>query len=122
MFIVCKSMEIDAAHYLPRDTGKCGRMHGHRWKVEICVKAEDVDKITGMVVDFRALKQELEATVGLLDHFVLNEILENPTAENLAKYVYCELYPIRDIYRIRVWETPNSCVSFYPDRKEMKGV
>lgn len=109
---VCKRMSFDAAHYLPDYPGKCRDMHGHRWTVELCVEG-DVDPKTGMVVDFAVLGGLLGTLKSKLDHTVLNDVIPNPTAENICLYVKSwEADVLAEeglrVDFIRVWETPDS--------------
>jgi 6-pyruvoyltetrahydropterin/6-carboxytetrahydropterin synthase len=101
---------ISAAHHLPGYKGKCATKHGHNWKVEILADG-DVDKKTGMVVDF----SELKAIVNELDHTNLNKFIRNPTAENIVKYLlrkFYHKYPTL-FFDIKVWESDKSWASDY---------
>ena len=111
--VVAKSIEIDAAHFLPNYEGKCRDLHGHRWKIELAVEGE-VGEVSGMVIDFTDLKRFLDFIKERLDHHLINDIIPNPTAENICLYVESEL--IKDDWGfnpdmwkwIRVWETRDS--------------
>jgi len=112
---VCKRTSFDAAHYLPNYPGKCANMHGHHWEVELGVSGE-VDSETGMVVDFVRLSDFLkEKVVDRFDHTLVNDVIENPTAENIAGRIKLSWDLWRDenclaveLNFIRVWETPDS--------------
>ena len=111
--IVAKSISFDAAHFLPGYNGKCSQLHGHNWKIEFGVEGE-VNKKTGMVVDFKDLKSFLSFIEDKLDHTLLNDTITNPTAENLCNFIKDEfigddwgLGPSR-LKWIKVWETPDS--------------
>ena len=93
--------KFDAAHFLPGYEGKCANMHGHTWVVEVWVSGK-VDPVTGMVCDFGDLKAPIDA----LDHTLLNDTLENPTAENLAKHLRLAYLPL--MATVRVWESENA--------------
>ena len=85
---VSKKMEFAAAHFLPNYEGKCHATHGHTWEVEVTISGEINDK-TGMVVDFVELKKVLEPIIDqFLDHHLLNDTVPNPTAENLAVFLF----------------------------------
>lgn len=113
--IVYKKVSFDAAHYLPHYVGKCQNLHGHCWTVEVGVRG-CIDAETGMVADFKNLKAFLrEAVVERFDHTLLNDVLPNPTAENLVQYVreawgkrLPELMGSRLLVCVRVWETEDS--------------
>lgn len=73
---------FSAAHKLPRYEGNCANLHGHTWKAEIIIKGE-IDIETGMIIDFRAVKDLINA----LDHSYLNDLFENPTCEHITEYL-----------------------------------
>ncbi len=105
---------FDAAHnVLASFKGKCEKLHGHTWKIELFVVGEEANQ-NGMVVDFGILKSALEKITRKLDHTYLNDIKEigNPTSENIAKYVFDNLKKILPktpkLEKIRVWESPKS--------------
>lgn len=79
---------FDSAHFLPNYKGKCKKLHGHTYQVIVKVAGEVKD---GMVIDFSILKKELSKVINKLDHTLLNNIIENPTAENIAWYIKSEL-------------------------------
>lgn len=83
-----------AAHYLRGYRGKCENVHGHNFRVEVTCKAETLDE-TGIALDFKDLKCVLGSIIAKLDHTNLNDFAgldgHNPTAENLARYVYHEI-------------------------------
>jgi len=104
--------EFDAAHYLPHYSGKCSRMHGHSWIVEAFFLATKQDDI-GISIDFKLLKNELGRVLDKLDHTELNQIIEQPTAENIARYIYGKLVP--KPIKVVIWEGRNSAVEYKED-------
>lgn len=84
---VGREVRFSAAHRLPHvpEGHKCGRMHGHTYRLRVEVVGEAQGKL-GWVVDFGDIDDVLRTLVAKLDHRVLNEIkgLENPTSENLV--------------------------------------
>jgi len=83
---------FSSAHFLRNYNGKCERLHGHNWKVQIEVSGNSTDS-QGLLMDFTFLKQELNKVLETLDHKVLNEDVEffqknNPTAENICRYIF----------------------------------
>ena len=116
-----------AAHRLDHYQGKCPNIHGHTWTVEVVVSGEKVDQC-GMLIDFKILKEKLKSVIGEMDHSYLNELepfcggseVYNPTAENLARYIYqnisTELKGIVDglkVCSVRVWESPDASACYY---------
>jgi 6-pyruvoyltetrahydropterin/6-carboxytetrahydropterin synthase len=93
---IFKEFTIEAAHRLPHvPTGhRCGRLHGHSFRIEIHVKG-DVDPQTGWVMDFADMKQAFQPVHDQLDHSYLNDIdgLSNPTSENLSRWIWTHLRP-----------------------------
>lgn len=112
---IFKEFTFEAAHRLPNvpEGHKCSRLHGHSFKVTICVEG-DVDSQAGWVMDFGEIKAAFKPLYDRLDHYYLNEIegLENPTSENLARWIWVRLQPaLPGLSRIIVNETCTSgCV------------
>ncbi len=91
---VFKVFQIEAAHRLPNlpEDHKCFRLHGHSFRIEIHVSGEVGEK-SGWVMDFADIKGAFDPLFEQLDHRYLNEIigLENPTSENLARWIWHNL-------------------------------
>jgi 6-pyruvoyltetrahydropterin/6-carboxytetrahydropterin synthase len=89
---IFKEFRFEAAHRLPNvpEEHKCSRLHGHSFKVELHVRG-DVGRESGWVMDFADIKAAFRPYLDRLDHFYLNEVegLENPTSENLARWIWC---------------------------------
>ena len=62
--------KFSSAHYLENYEGKCEKMHGHTFTVEVHFRADKLDK-SGIAIDFTILKAYLKKI--LPDHQVLNE-------------------------------------------------
>ena len=112
--------DFAAAHTLRDYPGACSRMHGHNWKVELEAVATQLDDI-GMGVDFKVMKQAAREVGGRLDHQYLNDLEPfkniNPTAENIAAYMYKEIAARINSDSIKVtaltlWETERACVRY----------
>lgn len=92
---IFREFRFEAAHRLPNvcHNHKCGRMHGHSYRVEVHVSAAELDPVQGWVCDFADIDYWWSARVPRLDHTTLNEIpgLENPTSENLARWIWRKL-------------------------------
>ncbi len=93
---IYKEFSIESAHRLPNLPAdhKCSRLHGHSFHIRICVEGE-VDPESGWVIDFAEIKAAYEPIFQQLDHHYLNDIegLENPTSENLAKWIWDQMKP-----------------------------
>ena len=106
--------EFDAAHRLPGYDGKCSRIHGHTYTVEVVLDGP-VDEKTGFVMDFYDLKRILKSSLDGLDHRDLNEILPNPTAETIVAHIKDLLERnLRDeetrLVSVKLWEGKNKWV------------
>ena len=103
---------IDSAHYLPGH-GKCGRIHGHTYKIEVIIEGEVRE--SGMVIDFYDLKKGIKETLQEYDHKLLNEILEFPSSEHLCLHIHSRLlekYEKRcDMQRV-FYKGNNSAISY----------
>ena len=95
-------------------------MHGHNWKVEVEVSGNVLDNV-GMVLDFKDIRNSTNNIVNKLDHRFLNDLEPfkeiNPTAENIAKYIFLELSKVVNnnetkIKSIKLWETEKSAVMY----------
>ena len=109
---IYKDFTFEAAHLLPNvpDDHKCKRLHGHSYHVRICVSGP-IESKSGWVMDFAELKQQFTPILDQLDHYYLNEIegLENPTCENIARWIWKELKPtLNQLTRIEIKETCTS--------------
>jgi 6-pyruvoyltetrahydropterin/6-carboxytetrahydropterin synthase len=109
---IFKDFSFEAAHYLPHvpTTHKCRNLHGHSYKVRVFLNGEP-DPILGWVMDFADLKAVVLEVLILLDHHCLNDVngLENPTAENLAKWLWNKIKPkLPQLYEVQVNETSES--------------
>lgn len=104
-----KELRFEAAHRLPHvpEGHKCARLHGHSFKVEITVEGP-VDPKTGWFIDFGELDAVWAPLHERLDHHYLNEVegLENPTSENLARWLWERMKPMLEpLSRVTVYET-----------------
>jgi 6-pyruvoyltetrahydropterin/6-carboxytetrahydropterin synthase len=110
-------IEVDflfsAAHRLPYYQGKCFRMHGHNYKLRVSLTGT-LDPKSGMVYDFGEVQKVVEREVmPQCDHQVLNEIMDNPTAENMIFWMWGKLSThIPGLRELRLWETPEYCVVY----------
>jgi len=126
-----------STHFLKDYDGKCGNIHGHRWRVVVEVKSEKLKEdvqCKGMVIDFADLKDELNKLCDEFDHvfiyekgslkeatikalhdegFIIKEVDFRATAECFAKHFYDEMTKAGfNINRIEVYETPNNCAIY----------
>lgn len=107
-----KVFQIEAAHWLPNvpEGHKCRRLHGHSFRVEIHITGPLLEP-AGWVMDFADLKAAFEPLYRQLDHNCLNEIegLDNPTSENLARWIWDQLKPsLPELSKIVIQETCTS--------------
>lgn len=93
---IFKEFTIEAAHRLPNvpPGHKCGRLHGHSFRIEIHV-CGPVDPAMGWVIDFAEIKSAFKPVEEAIDHRFLNDVpgLENPTSENLARWIWDQTAP-----------------------------
>ena len=91
-----KTFRFEAAHDLPTfpEGHKCRRLHGHSFRFDVVVEG-DLDEKAGYLIDYGDIKAAAAPIVKQLDHYYLNEIpgLENPTSENLARWIWARLKP-----------------------------
>jgi 6-pyruvoyltetrahydropterin/6-carboxytetrahydropterin synthase len=110
---ICVSRTFSAAHYIKGAGGRCENTHGHNYRVEVCVSAARLKK-PGMVADFTEVGRKLDSI--LPDHTMLNEHFDfNPTAENIARYLFDEMTRLYPVSRVRVWENDRSWAEYSAD-------
>ena len=107
-----KQFSIEAAHWLPHVPAdhKCRRMHGHSFQIQVHVRGP-VDPHLGWVMDFAEIKAAFAPVEDEIDHRCLNDVegLENPTSENLARWLWRRLRPALPLLsKIVVQETCTS--------------
>jgi len=102
-----------AAHRLPRHPGKCVNMHGHNYKMQVVLRGEP-EPYQGLVIDFGDVDRIVnERVLSKCDHKTLNDFLENPTAENIATWLWVQLSGhLPGLYEVRLWEIPTACVVY----------
>ena len=132
---IMRVLEFDAAHRVMNHESKCANMHGHRYKVEIHARADELDEL-GRVIDFSVLKSRIGSWIDEhWDHTTIlceddNSILgwlkgyipsnkpvftmkDNPTAENMAWFLLslCRSDLLAgtgvEVWKVVIWETPN---------------
>jgi 6-pyruvoyltetrahydropterin/6-carboxytetrahydropterin synthase len=117
---ISKDFRFESAHRLPHvpEDHKCHRIHGHGFRITVTVGGPVHEKL-GWVVDFQALSDAWKPLHDTLDHRLLNDIegLENPTSENLAKYIAerLRLPPEARLVSVTVHETCTSRCTVYPE-------
>ncbi|MEN6371561.1 MAG: 6-carboxytetrahydropterin synthase QueD [Armatimonadota bacterium] len=120
MFEITVEEKFDAAHCLRGYPGNCERLHGHTYKVQVLLRTPNLDKI-GMAVDFRSVRAALREIIESLDHTFLNELPDftetNPTAENLACYIYVKMSKkfASQVKKVTVWETDSAAASYWEE-------
>ena len=124
MYEVTVEAGFSSGHYLRNYQGKCENPHGHNYKVRVTLAGAELDS-TGLLLDFKLLKQVLRPVIERIDHQMLNDLDPftelNPSAENLAKYFFDQTNVQLDGMtqgRVRVkdctiWETDTTTATYY---------
>ena len=110
-----KEFTFDAAHNLVHYHGKCEALHGHTYRLTVIL--EGFPDKEGMIMDFCELSSLVrERVISKLDHSYLNDIIPQPTAENIAGWVWDQIEALvsqpgteRRLFEVQVWETATSC-------------
>jgi 6-pyruvoyltetrahydropterin/6-carboxytetrahydropterin synthase len=113
---ITKAFTFEAAHRLPHvdPEHRCHRMHGHSYRVELMLEGP-VDARSGFVVDFFDVKAAFAPLLLRLDHYCLNDVegLENPTAENIAIWIWDRVKPLLPLLAgVVVFETQTCWVEY----------
>jgi 6-pyruvoyltetrahydropterin/6-carboxytetrahydropterin synthase len=114
---ISQAFRFEAAHDLPNagEGHRCRRLHGHSYRVELRLDGP-VDPVTGFVADFFAIEAAFKPLLERLDHCYLNKIegLENPTAENIAIWIWKRMKPSLPLLSsVIVFETPDCWAEYY---------
>lgn len=109
-----------AAHQLTMVGEKCENLHGHNWKIEVCLSGERLND-AGVLMDFGEIKAHLSSIMNRLDHKFLNELdyfqNDNPSSENIARYIATELQkeindPSVKVARVSAWESDSAGATY----------
>ena len=123
MFKLRVKKHFDAAHCIADYAGKCSRMHGHRWDVEVVIVGNELNSLN-ILADFADIKQKMKYFINQLDHYILNAQLDedNLTAEYLARWFYNGMTEkVRrawphvsslKVLSVGIWESPECCVEY----------
>jgi len=120
MYTLTVETKFSSAHQLREYKGKCENMHGHSWKVRVCIASEKLNEI-GIAMDFTDLKRITGEVVGPLDHVCLNDLPQfthiNPSSENISHWVFdsvkkrLEGHPVI-LKSVTVWESETSSATY----------
>jgi 6-pyruvoyltetrahydropterin/6-carboxytetrahydropterin synthase len=121
MFELMIESQFSAAHQLRGYMGKCEKLHGHNWRVQVTVSSEKLND-TGMAIDFHELKKIANEALSSLDHSMLNDVFPfteiNPSSENIAKWLYDSIKKRiagtdTTLSSVTVWESDTSSATYY---------
>src|SRR5581483_4654690 len=108
-----KTFRFEAAHVLPHHPGKCSRLHGHSYRLEVALEGplQAAGPAAGMVIDFDEVGRIVRETiVDELDHSSLNDRMENPTSEHIVAWIWERLAPrLPGLCELVLWETATAC-------------
>lgn len=107
---IAREYTFDSAHELPFHAGVCANLHGHTYRLVVVVSGPV--GTDGMVIDFADLDRVVrKQVIDVLDHKLLNSVLENPTAELVASFAWRRLIAAGlQLSELTLWETPRSWV------------
>lgn len=109
--LIAKEFIFDSAHKLLRYKGKCANLHGHTYKLHVVLSGA-VQK-NGLVMDFTDIKKIVDKNViSVLDHQFINDIIKQPSAENIAIWIWNQLAKYLPLYEIKLWESPGNFVIY----------
>ncbi len=121
MYDIFIKTHFAGAHHLRDYPGDCEHPHGHNWKVEVTVRATELDRL-GMGIDFKILKKEVKKIIDQLDHHDLNTLPffseKNPSSEHIAMFIFNNLEKeLKNdryrLYSVTVLETDFSGLTYY---------
>ena len=105
--------DFNAAHRLPLYDGPCRHTHGHNYRLRVVVEGR-VDPETGLTTDFLIIKHLVrEHVLETIDHNDLNQVIDNPTAENVVAWIWQRLQPaLPGLAELQLFETPDCGVIY----------
>lgn len=110
---------FSASHQLRLYDGSLEPLHGHNWRVSVCVGAGELDAI-GVVMDFHLLERLVDEVVVPMHNRHLNDLLPfaqmNPSAENVALHIGRSVRFSTGIklVAVEVWETAENSARYLP--------
>lgn len=106
------TFDFASSHFLENYKGKCENLHGHNYKMTITIEGEV--KKDGMIKDFKEIKKIVQKYIlEKIDHKHLNEIIDNPSVENLIVWIWKNLKThLPELKRIKIYET-DTCYCTY---------
>ena len=115
MFHLKTISTFSAAHSVTLPSGAKEPVHGHNWRLEVSLASPALD-CCGMVEDFEKIKKIVGETVlEKLDHSCLNDLMDLPTCENIAKWIFGELKKKIDLESVTLWESQDCGVTYSPE-------
>lgn len=112
-----KTFTFDSAHRLKNYDGPCANLHGHTYILHVTVQGE-IQK-NGLIMDFSTIKKIVKKLVlDRLDHKFLNDLIPQPSAENITLWIWSALKRKLPLYEIKLWETPTSFITYNGDANE----
>ena len=121
MYDIFIKTHFAGAHHLRDYPGDCEKPHGHNWKVDVTVRATELDQC-GMGIDFKVLKTTVKEVIDMLDHNDLNTLPpfqeKNPSSEHIAEFIFEEVKGLLSsdrysLYSVRVMETDTQGLTYY---------
>ena len=87
MLKITRKNTFEAAHHLPQTPPghKCRNVHGHSYELTVVI-AGKLDN-SGWIIDTAQIDDVFKMIHEQLDHKLLNDVIPNPTTENLA--IWC---------------------------------
>jgi 6-pyruvoyltetrahydropterin/6-carboxytetrahydropterin synthase len=126
MFELKIKTKFAGAHQLTMVGQKCENLHGHNWKIEVCVVGEKLNS-AGVLADFGDIKKLVRTVVeDELDHKFLNELDifkgKQPTSERIAVYIAQRVQTLLNddtyqgikVSKVMAWESDDTCATYLP--------
>jgi 6-pyruvoyltetrahydropterin/6-carboxytetrahydropterin synthase len=121
-YCVTVSARFEAAHNLIDYEGGPEPLHGHSYKVEVVLEAEELQR-HDLAVDFAPAKKALDAIAKEFDYTYINDhpafAGRNTSAENLARHFAERLEASgalggSRVSEVTVWEGPENRAAYRP--------
>ena len=105
--IIGKEFRFDSAHKLENYSGKCGNLHGHTYILQVSIQGKVQEN--GLVLDLAELRNIVnKKIIDRLDHKYLNDLIHNPSIENVSIWIWEQLIEELPLHEVKLWETPTT--------------
>ncbi|MFA5829924.1 MAG: 6-carboxytetrahydropterin synthase QueD [Candidatus Gracilibacteria bacterium] len=99
--LVTREFTFDSAHFLTNYYGKCERVHGHTYRLQVTLEGKVQEN--GLVIDFVLVKRIVKRQIlDKLDHQLINDVIENPSAERMVMWMWDQIKDLQNLLKVEL--------------------